>query len=326
MDIVCLGEALIDFVALETCVSVAEASGFVKAPGGAPANVAVGAARLGMRAAFLGKVGDDPFGHCLRSTLAANGVETRSMRFSTTARTALAFVSLQADGERDFSFYRHPAADMLYRPSEVDLDLVRGARALHFGSISLIGEPARSATRHAVLAARRAGCIVSYDPNLRPPLWPDLTTAARRMAQPLPIADVVKVSEAEAAFLTGATTPEDGLHRLAEAARRASLVTVTLGAGGALWRHASGCCGVVPGFAVNAIDTTGAGDGFVAGLLARLVQAAPSRKDLRLLAPEVVADAVRYACAVGALTTTSRGAIPALPDREAVERFLETGR
>jgi len=324
MDIVCLGEALIDFVALETGVSVAEASGFLKAPGGAPANVAVGAARLGLRAAFLGKVGDDPFGHCLRDTLATNGVDTRGMRFSSSARTALAFVSLQSNGERDFSFYRNPAADALYRADEVDVETIASSKVLHFGSISLIEQPTRSATRHAVLEARRAGCIVSYDPNWRPPLWPDEETAVRRMRQPLPLVDVLKASEEEACLLTGEASPEAAIEHLAALAKRATVVTVTLGSGGAMWRHRSGKGGHVRGFAVEAIDTTGAGDGFVAGLLAHLTELAPRRRALREVEPEAVERAVRYACAVGAITATARGAIPALPDRAAVDRFLAT--
>src|SRR5438045_2825404 len=145
-QVVCLGEALIDFVADTAGVSLAECPGFRKAPGGAPANVAVGLARLGVPAAFLGKVGDDPFGRFLEQTFAAAGVDTRFMRFDPGVRTGLAFVSLQADGERDFVFYRNPSADMLYRADEVPEDALDGCRLYHFGSITLIQEPSRAAT------------------------------------------------------------------------------------------------------------------------------------------------------------------------------------
>src|SRR5512142_3178995 len=151
-DIIALGEALIDFVPTVSGVSLVEAPAFRKAAGGAPANVAAGLGKLGARAGFMGKVGEDAFGHFLADTLAGCGVDVSALRFAPSARTALAFVSLRADGEREFMFYRHPSADMLYRPDEVDLDYVRSARGLHFGSISLIGEPSRSATLLAVRA------------------------------------------------------------------------------------------------------------------------------------------------------------------------------
>ena len=184
-DAICLGELLIDFVPTVTGVNLIEAPAFIKAAGGAPGNVAVGLARLGVRSAFMGKVGDDPFGHFLANTLAEVGVDVSPLRFSAEARTALAFVSLRADGEREFMFYRHPSADMLFTPREVDVDAIQHAKLLHFGSISLIGEPSRSATLYAVDAARAAGCLVSYDPNLRLPLWPD-AEAARTCFEPGP--------------------------------------------------------------------------------------------------------------------------------------------
>ncbi|MBC7870176.1 MAG: fructokinase, partial [Chitinophagaceae bacterium] len=167
MTVVSMGELLIDFVALESGVSVGDVSGFQKAPGGAPANVAVAVARLGHDSAFLGQVGDDPFGHFLAEVLEAEGVDVHGLRFSPEARTALAFVSLGANGERSFSFYRNPSADMLYRPEDVALDVLDGAKIFHFGSITLIGEPSRSATLKAAQTARERGLIVSYDPNLR---------------------------------------------------------------------------------------------------------------------------------------------------------------
>ncbi|HPE73144.1 MAG: PfkB family carbohydrate kinase [Candidatus Competibacteraceae bacterium] len=153
---ICLGELLINFVPTVTSTGLIDAPAFIKAPGGAPGNVAVGLARLGVHSAFMGKVGDDPFGHFLADTLAAAGVDVDPLRFSTEARTALTFVSPRADGEREFMFYRHPSADRLFTPREVDVDAIGRAQFLHFGSISLIGEPSRSATLYAVDAARAA--------------------------------------------------------------------------------------------------------------------------------------------------------------------------
>ena len=201
-NVICLGELLIDFVPTITGTDLISAPAFKKAPGGAPANVAVGLARLGVSSAFMGKVGDDAFGHFLAQTLTEAQVDTGPLCFSSEARTALAFVSLRADGEREFMFYRHPSADMLFTPEEVDITAIQAAKLLHFGSISLIAEPARSATLHALTEAREAGCLISYDPNLRLALWPDPQSARVGLWQGLAEAQIVKISEEEVAFLT----------------------------------------------------------------------------------------------------------------------------
>lgn len=313
-DAVCLGELLIDFVPTITGTDLLSAPAFKKAPGGAPANVAVGLKRLGVDSAFMGKVGDDPFGHFLAQTLAQAGVDVEPLRFSTQARTALAFVSLKADGDREFMFYRHPSADMLFTPDEVDVAALRAAKLLHFGSISLISEPSRSATLYAVAAAREAGCLISYDPNLRLALWPDAEAARTGLLQGLAQAQVVKMSIDEVEFLTGMGDLQQARKTLWHDDLRLLVVT----------RGAVGCDFFTPqladsaaSFKVDAVDATGAGDGFVAGLLQGI-----------LADPAVLGDhsrlqaLCRFANAVGALTTTERGAIPALPDRSRVERFL----
>lgn len=312
MGIVCLGELLIDFVAAETGVSVGEASGFEKKPGGAPANVAVGVAKLGQPSAFIGQVGDDPFGHYLDGVLRAEGVDTRGLRFSDEARTALAFVSLRADGERSFVFYRNPSADMLMRPEDVAFDVIDAHEIFHYGSITLINEPSRSATLAAVEYAKEHGKTISYDPNLRLSLWKSEDEAREGMLAGLAYAQIVKVSDEELVFLTGDDDPtalwRDDLR----------LIIVTHGAGGAtLHTHDERIA--VPGFPVAAVDTTGAGDGFVAGLLVSLLERGV---DLSEASPETLMEIARFACAVGGLTTTARGAIPALPTRATVEAFL----
>jgi len=312
MSVVCFGELLIDFVALEHGVSVGEASGFKKAPGGAPANVAVAVARLGHASAFLGQVGDDPFGHYLADVLAADKVDVSGLRFSPEAGTALAFVSLRADGERSFMFYRHPSADMLMRPQDVALDVLEGKHIFHFGSITLINEPSRSATLKAAEAARANGQLISYDPNLRLALWPDAEAARKGMLAGLDYATVVKVSEEEVEFLTGG-------HDVAALWRDSiRLIAVTQGSEGAII-YTRDSKQHVKGFSVRAVDTTGAGDGFVAGLLVGLLE----HKDDYLKHLESI---VRFANAVGALTTTQLGAIPALPTRAAVEQFIGEAR
>jgi fructokinase len=312
-DVLSLGELLIDFVPDRTGVTLGQADHFLKAAGGAPANVAVGLARLGVDAGFVGKVGDDPFGRWLADVLANDGVDVGQLRFDAAARTALAFVSLTAEGERDFMFYRHPSADQLHRPDEIDLDAVAAADILHHGSISLIQEPSRSATLAAIEAARAAGRLVSYDPNLRLPLWPSADAAREGILSAWRSAHVIKISDDELAFLTGSRDLEAARTLLHDDLR---LLAVTLGADGVAW-FAQGRSGVTPGFRVEVADTTGAGDAFVAGLLAAL-QADPALPS----DPEALDAALRRANAYAALTTTAAGAIPALPTREALERFL----
>ena len=314
-EVVCLGEVLIDFVPTVTPTTLIEAPAFKKAPGGAPANVAVGLARLGIGSAFLGMTGDDPFGHFLEQTLREAGVDTRWLRFTADARTALAFVSLRADGEREFTFYRHPSADMLLRPEDVDAAAFTNAKVLHVGSISLIAEPSASATRVALARARAAGCLISCDPNLRLALWPDPEAARAGLLEAVAAADVVKISDDELNFLFGTDDPAEARSHLLAPHHR--LIVITYGARGCVWLTHS-AEGRLPGFVVEAVEATGAGDGFTAGLLAGLLD----RPDAPL--HDARLDAIcRFACAVGAITTTVRGAIPALPDRATVERFLE---
>lgn len=308
MGVVCFGELLIDFVSLESGVSVGEASGFQKAPGGAPANVAVAVARLGHPAAFLGQVGDDPFGRFLAAVMEAEGVDVSGLRFSDEARTALAFVSLGAGGERSFVFYRHPSADMLMTPDDVALDVIDTVKIFHYGSITLISEPSRSAMFGAIEYARDKGLTISYDPNLRLALWPDAAAAKAGMLSGLDYAHILKISDEELEFMTGG----DDVAPLWREGMR--VIVVTHGAGGAT-AYTRDDKVTVSSFKVNSVDTTGAGDGFVAGLLTGLLEH-PDDFESRL--PEIL----KLANAVGALTTTNRGAIPALPTLQQVEAFI----
>ncbi len=315
-DVVTLGEALIDFVSQEVGELI-DAPGFKKAPGGAPANVACGVAKLGRASAFLGKVGDDPFGHFLERTFREAGVDTSAMVFDKKVKTGLAFVSLKDGGERDFLFYRDPSADMMLRPEELNVDLLRGARVFHYGSITLISEPSRSATLRAIEVAREAGAIISYDPNLRMSLWDSAERARREMSAALRFAHFVKVCEEELEFLTGEADIARGAAKLME--HGPQLVAVSRGARGCVV-----CCGgevvELAGFRVDTVDTTGAGDGFVAGALVKLLELCPEAP-LRPLSREELAQVFTFANAVGALTTTVKGAIPGLPTREAAEKL-----
>jgi len=309
-DIICLGELLIDFVPTVTGCDLATAEAFKKAAGGAPANVAVGLARFGVKTGFMGMVGSDGFGRFLARTLAEASVDIGPLRFTDAAPTALAFVSLRADGEREFLFYRSPSADMLFAPADVDEAALQRARILHFGSISLIGEPSRAGTLHAVAEARRHGLRVSYDPNLRLRLWPSEGAAREGMRLGLGLADIVKIGDEEVHFLTGIDDPVEGARALWHDGL--SLMAVTRGARGCIWLTRE-AVGEVPGIAVEAVDTTGAGDAFMAGLLAGVIEAGEAPLEARTLDRICL-----FANAAGAVTTTARGAIPSLPDRTAV--------
>ncbi|KAK6920221.1 Carbohydrate kinase PfkB [Dillenia turbinata] len=344
--VVCFGEMLIDFVPTASGVSLAEAPGFKKAPGGAPANVAVGIARLGGSAAFMGKVGADEFGYMLADILKQNKVDSSGMRFDPNARTALAFVTLRADGEREFMFFRNPSADMLLCDSELDRDLIKKAHIFHYGSISLIEEPCRSAHLAAMEIAKKAGCILSYDPNLRLPLWPSAEAAQKGIMSIWDQADIIKISEEEITFLTGGDDPYDDnvvLKKLFHP--NLKLLLVTVGPDGCRYYTKvsyldfvlltsttvmdSSCClwltensvqefkGKVGGLKVDCVDTTGAGDAFVGGILTKLASDPNLLKDEKQLR-----EALKFANACGALTVTEKGAIPALPTKEAVLKVL----
>ncbi len=310
--VVCLGELLIDFVPEANGLPLADVPSFKKAAGGAPANVAAAVAKLGGSSRFIGKVGADAFGDFLRGSLEEAGVEPALVADKDT-RTGLAFVSLRADGERDFLFYRSPAADMLLSPDDVQAEWLEDAAVFHYGSVSLIAEPCRSATIDAAQRARKLGAIVTYDPNVRLALWPSAEEARKEITAQLKLAHLVKISEDELDFLFG--TSQDlaaGAGRVLDEGPEA--VLVTLGAKGAVVytrtaTYATNAPSVTP------IDTTGAGDGFVGGLLYYLASTRTQPHELaaRLADPSYAEAAVQFACCVGALATTKRGAIPAMP-------------
>ncbi|KAK4770303.1 hypothetical protein SAY87_030835 [Trapa incisa] len=316
--VVCFGEMLIDFVPTVSGVSLDEAPAFEKAPGGAPANVAVAIARLGGSSAFMGKVGEDEFGRMLANILKQNNVNNLGMRFDHNARTALAFVTLRADGEREFLFFRNPSADMLLQESELDVDLIKQASIFHYGSISLIEEPCRSAHLAAMKIAKASGGILSYDPNLRLPLWSSPEFARKEILSIWDQADVIKISEEEITFLTGGDDPYDDNVVLKKLFRpNLKLLIVTEGSQGCRY-YTQKFKGRVTGVKAKSVDTTGAGDAFVGGFLYCLAS------DLSLYMDEKkLRDALFFANVCGALTVTKRGAIPGLPTKKEVLDFVE---
>lgn len=309
-DITAIGEILIDLT--QSGLTEQGIPRFDANPGGAPANLAVAASRLGAKTAFVGRVGRDSYGDFLRRTLEENQVDVSGMSVDPVQHTTLAIVSLDAKGERSFSFYRDPSADVNLCFEDVPAELLQHTRVLHFGSVSLTAEPSRSATLLAAKAAKEQGAWISYDPNYRASLWPDEQTAIRQMMEPLPLVDILKISDEELPLLTGMTDPERGSARLAE--KGPELILVTLGADGAFYRF-GGKTGHVPGVKVTVGDTNGAGDTFFGALLSRLVK----KESLEKLGMEELEAMIAFANRAAAITTSRHGAIPAMPTLKEVD-------
>jgi fructokinase len=316
MQILCLGELLIDMFPAEVGRGMTEVSSFRPKPGGAPANAAVAAARLGAQSGFIGKVGEDIFGRYLEGVLKQEGVDTRGMRFDTQARTTLVFIAMPDVNTAEFIFYRNPGADMLLSPEELDTALLQETQCLHFGSLSLIDEPIRSATLRAIEIARAAGAMISFDVNYRPALWQSQEAARLRMLETIPQVDLVKVNDTELALLTGSDDLDPASRSLLR--KGPKLCVVTLGAKGSFFQTGQDS-EFIPGYEVETVDATGCGDAFIASLLFQLVK---DGKMLADLSPARLSGALNYANAVGALTSLTQGVIPALPYAHQVEEFL----
>jgi fructokinase len=318
-DVVCMGELLAEFVATQPNVSLASAPGFIKAPGGAPANVAVAAQRLGMSAGFAGKVGDDPFGVYLRQSLEADGVDTTYLLVDSQARTTAVYVAVWEDGHKDLCFYRNPGADMMLRPDEIRPEMLDGVRCFHYGSISFIDEPVASAQRKTIEIAREKGLMISYDPNYRPTLWPSVERAREVIQESFRHCHLAKVSQEEWDVATGCADLDGGIRFVLD--QGVELLVVSRGEGGALVTNGDYRIELPP-FKVNVVETTGAGDGFMAAMITRLLPEREKTGSLAKVDRGTVLEALRFANAVGALTCTKMGAIPALPRLAEVEAFL----
>ena len=264
----------------------------------------------------MGQVGDEPFGHWLRDVIAAEGVDVSALATSPTARTTIAFVATRADGKKDICFYRNPGADAEFSVEQIPPRIFEGLQLFHCGSVSLSLEPCRAAQFEAAHRARAAGALISFDPNWRPSLWPDFDLARDLIWQMMPLSDIVKVADEEWEFITGTSDFAEGAAKIRAVGPK--LVVITRGSDGASFFFDGGH-GDVPGFSVEAIDTLGAGDAFVAGLLSQI---------LEIPLPEALETArmteiLRFANACGALATLQSGAIPALPTRGEVDAFLK---
>lgn len=302
-DITAIGEILIDLT--QTGVSETGVPLFAANPGGAPANVAVAASRLGADTAFIGKTGSDSFGAYLRSVLEKEGVDCTGLRAGDDP-TTMAIVSVDSTGERSFQFVR--GVDCALCPEEVDEEAVSRSKFLHFGSVSLTRGLARSATIFAARIAKQAGTFVSYDPNYRPALWRTEEETVQWMRIPLPLVDIIKLSEEELPLLTGSTDLVEGSRLLEE--KGIALILVTLGGAGSFCRW-QGECFTVPGTSVKVADTNGAGDTFLGAVLSRLARRGD--RPLEGLAVDELKQILDFANRAAALTCARSGAIPAMP-------------
>lgn len=315
ISVTALGEVLIDFT--DAGVSEGGQKLFERNAGGAPANVLVALQRMGFETAFIGKIGNDMHGEFLRGTLTSNGVNCDGLITDPDFFTTLAFVALDEQGDRSFSFARKPGADTQLRPEEIDERIIRNSRIFHIGSLSLTDEPARSATHHALELAKEAGCVLSYDPNYRANLWPNVGTAMEQMRSVLPMMDLVKISDEECGLLTDFDEPDAAAAAIVE--QGASVCVVTVGGDGAYVRTAEGG-EIVPPFPAGVVDTTGAGDSFWGGFLSAFLESNLEPAKVTLADAKMM---VRVGNAVASLCVRKRGGIPAMPTRPEVEALLD---
>ena len=313
-DVTALGELLIDLT--QNGMS-GQGNPILEAnPGGAPCNVLACLSKMGHKAAFIGKVGKDGFGEQLTKGLVETGISTEGLMYDEAVHTTLAVVHTYADGDRDFSFYRNPGADMMLKTEEVKDEIIKNSKIFHFGSLSMTDEPVRSAHLHALKVAEEAGILRSYDPNLRPPLWPDLDTAKENILELMGHCDILKISDNEIQWLSGKEDYDEGIAWL-RARYDIPLIFLTLGKDGS-----RAYCGSVrteqPGFKLATIETTGAGDTFFGSVLHHILTLGwgPYTK-------EELDGILRFANAAAALVTTRRGALRVMPSKEEIEAVLE---
>ena len=313
-DVTAMGEMLIDF----TLNGQSDQGNnlFEACPGGAPCNVLAMLNKLGRKTAFIGKVGEDQFGRLLRDTIDELGIETKGLLLDREIHTTLAFVHTFPDGDREFSFYRKPGADMMLSEEEVDYELIRQSKVFHFGTLSMTDEPVRSATKKALETAKASGCLITFDPNLRPPLWDSLDTAKEMMEYGFRYCDMLKISDNEIQFVTGKEDYDEGI-RILQEKYHIPLIFLTMGKEGSR-AYYQDLRVEKKGFTVKAIETTGAGDTFcgcaIHGLLTHGMDG---------MNEEVLGVILTYANAGAALITMKKGAIRSMPDPENITKMIK---
>ncbi|MBS6280168.1 MAG: carbohydrate kinase [Lachnospiraceae bacterium] len=312
-DVTAMGEMLIDFT--QNGQSGQGNQLFEACPGGAPCNVLAMLSKLGRKTAFIGKVGDDQFGRLLKRTIEDLGVESRGLILDQDIHTTLAFVHTLSDGDREFSFYRKPGADMMLMKEEVDYDLIRQSKIFHFGTLSMTDEPARTATEKALETAREEGCLITFDPNLRPPLWSSMEDAKKQMEFGFGYCDILKISDNEIQFVSGMEDYDDGIRYL-QKKYQIPLIFLTMGKEGsrAYYRNLRV---ERPGFSVKSVETTGAGDTFFGCAIHGVLE-----YGLDKLNEQKLGQILTYANGGAALITTKKGAICSMPETEDIMKLL----
>lgn len=314
-DVVALGELLVDFT--QNGFSGQGNPLYEANPGGAPCNVLAMLKRLGKRCAFIGKVGDDMFGKRLRGTIEDIGIDTEALVMDKSVSTTLAFVKTYENGDRDFSFFRNPGADMMLRSDDIREDIVSATRIFHFGTLSMTHGMVRTATKKAVNTAKANGALISFDPNLRPPLWSSLDLAKAQIRWGLSQCDILKIADNEIEFLTGCRDFDEGAAFLRKKYPSIRLINITAGADGS-YSYYQGNRVFVPAFRLGGtIETTGAGDTFCACVLNSVLE-----KGIDDLSEDDIREMLRFANAAAYLVTTKKGALLSMPDREEVEKIL----
>lgn len=318
-DVTALGELLIDFTENGT---TSQGNPLLEAnPGGAVCNVLAMLGRLGKKTAFIGKVGQDMFGTQLKNAVEEVGIDTRALFMDEEVHTTLAFVHTYPDGDRDFSFYRNPGADMMLTKNEVPNDLIQNSRLFHFGTLSSTHEGVREATRHAIEVAKNSGCIITFDPNLRPPLWKSLDDARREIEYGMTKCDVLKISDNEVEFLFDTTDYDKGAALIREK-YNIPLVLITMGKAGSRAYYKDMLVEAAPFLQKTTIETTGAGDTFCASTLNYILE-----HGLENLTEENLMEMLTFANAAASLITTRKGALRVMPSRQEVIDFIaESGR
>lgn len=315
-DVTALGELLIDFTENGTS---SQGNPLMEAnPGGAPCNVLAMLERLGKKTAFIGKVGKDMFGNQLKAAVEEVGIDTRNLIMDENVHTTLAFVHTYPDGDRNFSFYRDPGADMMLTKDEVQKDLIENSRIFHFGTLSSTHEGVREATRRAIELAKEAGCIITFDPNLRPPLWKSLDDARKEIEYGMTKCDVLKISDNEVEFLFGTTDYDKGAAMIREK-YNIPLVLITMGKDGSRAYYKDLRVEAAPFLQENTIETTGAGDTFCASTLNYVLE-----HGLEDLTEENLKELLTFANAAASLITTRKGALRVMPSRQEVLDFIES--
>ncbi|OKL35656.1 carbohydrate kinase family protein [Domibacillus mangrovi] len=315
-----IGEVLIDFIPLQKGQALKDVVSFERAPGGAPANVAAAIAKLGGRSKMITKLGADAFGDFLLEKLEETGVDTSHIIRTNEANTGLAFVSLREDGERDFSFYRKPSADLLLTADEVDNSIFETGDILHFCSVDLVDSPMKQAHVKAIQSAKESGALISFDPNVRLPLWDSSDACRETILEFIPKAHIVKISDEELTFITGIENEDKAIASLFFG--DVQTVIYTKGAAGATL-YVQDITIDSNGYSVDVQDTTGAGDAFIGALLYRLMEADTSQQTLQHVLICDGQSILSFANAAGAITTTGKGAISSLPSKKQIDDIIK---